>query len=89
MKSTINKFIRDEDGNNLVVGLIILGVVALPLVFFIAKFAGKAQSEVIEEGDEIFNGDFIEKDYGSHNSMIIIELGNKANPYKLAYTVDV
>jgi Flp pilus assembly pilin Flp len=55
MKNYFNKFLRDEDGNNLVVGLIILGIVALPLVFWLTGLVNSSRDRASDEADQIFN----------------------------------
>ena len=55
MKSYFNKFLREEEGNNLVVSLIILGIVALPLIFWLTGLVNNSRDRASDEADQIFN----------------------------------
>ena len=55
MKNYFNKFLREEEGNNLVVSLIILGIVALPLIFWLTGLVNNSRDRASDEADQIFN----------------------------------
>ena len=57
MKLNFKRFLRDESGNNLVISLIILGIIALPLIFWLTGLANSTRDRSAKEADQIFNED--------------------------------
>lgn len=57
MKHTLKAFLKDEEGNNLVIALILLGIVALPLIFWLTGLANSARDRSADEADQIFQED--------------------------------
>lgn len=85
MSNYLKQFIKNEDGNNLVVSLIILGIVALPLIFWLTGLVNNSRDRAADEADQIFN-----EETGSQYSpggMVSLELDSLLNQRNNVYLV--